>query len=137
MWKSATRVLNGILLLCSLLALTACGTIANGGSQKIPVMSTPVGASVVSDCGRGPKEHGETPVVVKVSRKADRCIITLKKDGFAEESIVLTRRISGWVWGNMFLPYTIPGVLIDLYDGGAYRRSPASVDMKLHEESTR
>ena len=135
MGKSATRVFLGVLSLCSILATTGCGTIANGGSQKIPVMSDPIGAKVLSDCGRGPREVGETPVVVKVSRKADRCIITVKKDGYGDESIVLTRHLSGWVWGNVFLPYVVPGVLIDLYDGGAYRRSPAAVDVRLREET--
>ena len=134
MYKFATRVFNGALSFCLILGATGCGTIANGGHQKVPVISNPAGASVISDCGRGPKEVGETPVVVKVSRKADRCIITVKKDGYEDESVVLKRKISGWVWGNLFLPYaTVPGVLSDLYDGGAYKRSPGSVDLNLKQ----
>jgi hypothetical protein len=72
---------------------------------------------------------------VKVSRKADRCIITVKKDGYDDESVILKRKLSGWVWGNLFLPHvTVPGVLIDLYDGGAYRRTPGAIDLKLRQQ---
>ncbi len=136
MSRSATRVFKGALFLCLVIGAAGCGTMANGGHQKVPVLSDPAGATVISDCGRGPQEVGTTPVVVKVSRKADRCIITLQKDGYGAESVVLTRHISGWLWGNLFLPYiTVPGVLVDLYDGGAYRRAPASVDVKLRQET--
>jgi hypothetical protein len=136
MSKSASRLFLVTIVSLSVLCAAACGSIANGSSQKVPVVSMPAGATVISDCGKGPKPAGETPVVVKVSRKADRCIITVKKDGYAEESVVLNRRLSGWVWGNIFLPYvTVPGFLIDLYDGGAYRRSPESVEVHLRQEA--
>ena len=124
----------GILVLGSVLVSTGCASVAHGGSQQVSVVSNPSGAAVLADCGRGAKEAGETPVVVKVSRKAERCVITVRKEGYAEESVVLKRKVSGWVWGNLFLPYvTVPGVLLDLYDGAAYRRTPGSVDVHLHE----
>lgn len=131
MFKVASR----LVFLCLVFGAIGCGSIANTSSQKVPVVTNPAGATVISDCGLGPQEVGETPVVVKVSRKADRCIITVKKDGFDEESIILKRKLSGWVWGNLFLPHvTVPGVLIDLYDGGAYRRTPEAIDLKLRQQ---
>lgn len=136
MSKPASHLIMIPIASLSILCTAACGSIANGSSQKIPVVSMPAGAAVIADCGKGPKPAGETPVVVKVSRKADRCLITVKKDGYAEESVVLKRRLSGWVWGNLFLPYvTVPGFLIDLYDGGAYRRTPELVEVRLREEA--
>ena len=124
-----------IVILGAVLAMTGCASVANGSYQQVPVISNPAGATVVSDCGRGTKVAGETPVVVKVSRKADRCVITVKKDGYRDESIVLQRRVSTWVWGNVFLPYvTVPGVLFDLYTGSAYRRTPTAVDVSMRQE---
>ena len=125
-----------VILLGAVLLSGGCASIAHGRFQQVPVTSSPAGADVTADCGRGAKEAGQTPVVVKVSRKADRCIITVQKDGYSEESVVLKRHVSGWVWGNIFMPYvTVPGVLVDLYNGAAYRRAPASVDVHLKQES--
>lgn len=130
------RVASRFALLCLVLFAVGCGSVANTSTQKVSVLTTPPGATVISDCGRGPTEVGETPVVVKVSRKADRCIITVKKDGYDQESVILERHLSGWVWGNLFLPHiSVPGVLIDLYDGGAYRRTPASIDLHLRQRT--
>lgn len=120
-----------VLLLISVFGLTGCASVAHGGYQQVSVVSSPAGAAVVADCGRGPKDAGETPAVVKVSRKAERCLITVSKEGYADETVVLKRHLSGWVWGNLFLPYVVPGVLIDLYGGGAYKRAPGSVDVTL------
>src|SRR5687767_15948642 len=90
------------ILLGSVLFLGGCASIANGRFQQVPVISSPAGADVTADCGRGAKAVGQTPVVVKVSRKADRCVITVDKAGYSEHSVVLKRHVSGWVWGNMF-----------------------------------
>ena len=123
-----------ISLLAFLFSLTACGTIAHGTAQRVPVITSPSGATVTADCGRGARFVGETPVVVKVSRKADRCIINVQKNGYEDRSVVLTRHLSGWVWGNvLFDSAAIPFALIDLFDGGAYYRAPASVKMRLFE----
>ena len=125
-----------IVLVGSLLSLGGCASIANGRYQQVPVISSPEGADVTADCGRGAKAAGQTPVVVKVSRKADRCVITVQKEGYGEQSVVLKRRVSGWVWGNLFMPYVgVSGTLIDLFGGAAYRRTPASVDVHLTQET--
>ncbi len=122
-------------LLLGTTALTGCATIANGPYQQVPIVSNPAGATVVSDCGRGPVTVGETPTVAKLSRKADRCVLTLRKDGYVGRSVVLTRHVSGWLWGNLFLPHVaIPGILVDLFDGSAYRKAPASVRLSLLQE---
>jgi hypothetical protein len=128
------RAILGVVLLACVLLMTGCASVAHGGYQQVSVVSDPSGAAVVSDCGRGTKDAGETPVVVKVSRKAERCVITVRKAGYEDESVVLQRHMSGWIWGNLFLPYvTVPGVLVDLYGGAAYRRTPGSIDVRLAE----
>lgn len=71
-------------------------------------------------------------MVVRVNRKADRCVIALKKDGYEESSAVVKRHLSGWFWCNLFLPYvTLPGALDDLYDGAAYKKAPTAVQVTL------
>ncbi|MEO8036067.1 MAG: hypothetical protein ABI837_16650 [Acidobacteriota bacterium] len=115
------------------LGATGCASIVHGRHQQVAVVSDPAGATVIADCGNGPRTAGETPVVVKVSRKADRCLITIRKEGFEDESVVLARHLSGWLWGNLLLPYAVPAALVDLFDGAAYRRAPAAIDLRLQE----
>jgi hypothetical protein len=119
------------LLVCALF-LNACATVAHGKYQEIPVLSKPAGAEVLTDCGKGVESAGQTPVVVRLSRKADRCVITLKKDGYEDSSAIVKRHLSGWFWCNVFLPYvTVPGALVDLYDGAAYKKAPAAVKVTM------
>jgi len=126
------KALLAIVLLCSLFLLNACATVAHGKYQEVPVLSNPAGAEVLTDCGKGAESKGLTPVVVKLDRKADRCVITLKKDGYDDSSAIVRRHLSGWFWCNIFLPYvTVPGALVDLYDGAAYKRTPGAVKVTL------
>jgi len=126
------KTLLAIVLLCSLFLLNACATVAHGKYQEVPVLSNPAGAEVLTDCGKGAESKGLTPVVVKLDRKADRCVITLKKDGYDDSSAIVKRHLSGWFWCNIFLPYvTVSGALVNLYDGAAYKRTPGAVKVTL------
>ena len=126
------KALLVISALGSLVLLNACATVAHGKYQGVSVISQPAGADVMTDCGKGAQSAGQTPVVVKLDRKADRCVITMKKDGYEDSSMIVTRRLSGWFWCNIFLPYvTVPGALVDLYDGAAYKRTPGAVNATL------
>ena len=129
------KALLALTILLSLFLLNACASIAHGKYQEVPVISQPAGADVVADCGKGAKSAGQTPVVVKLDRKADRCVITMKKDGYEESTTIVKRRLSGWFWCNVFLPYvTVPGALVDLYDGAAYKRTPGAITTTLMPE---
>jgi hypothetical protein len=130
--KTRIAQLAVLLVILSSLFLNACATVAHGKYQEIPVLSKPAGAEVLTDCGKGVESAGLTPVVVRVNRKADRCVITLKKDGYEESSAIVKRHLSGWFWCNLFLPYvTVPGALVDLYDGAAYKKAPSAVKVTL------
>ena len=129
------KTLFALTVLLSLFLFNACASIAHSKYQEVPVISQPAGADVVADCGKGATSAGQTPVVVKLDRKADRCVITMKKDGYEESSTIVKRRLSGWFWCNLFLPYvTVPGALVDLYDGAAYKRTPGAITTTLNPE---
>ena len=126
-----------MLLVLFLLAVMAssCATVAHGRFQQVPVSSRPSGAAIYADCGTGPERVGETPMVVKLRRKADRCIVTLKKDGYEDSSTIFTRHMSGWVWGNLLLDNGfLVGAIIDVADGAFYNRSPNKLTVWLHED---
>lgn len=66
------------------LSLAACGPKVY--TQAVPVSTNPLGASVYAD-GR---EVCKTPCSVTLPRNADH-ILTIVKDGYAQEDVVLTR----------------------------------------------
>lgn len=125
-------IARSVLGLSIVALLSGCATIAHGRFQQVPVKSNPSGAAVYADCGNGAKQVGETPMVVKLQRKADRCIITLRKDGYDDASAILGRSFSGWAWGNLLLDnVALVGVAVDLIDGAWYNRTPGVVRVEL------
>lgn len=131
------RMVKAFIVTGLLVALSSCATVAHGRFQQVPVASQPSGATIYADCGKGPKDVGVTPMVVKLPRKADRCIITLKKEGYEEASTILRRHLSGWLWGNLLLgDGVLLGAAIDLADGAMFNRTPSSIDKRLVTSET-
>ena len=127
-----TRNLVILLILGSAVLLSSCATVAHGRFQQVPVVSDPAGAAVQVDCGRGAHDAGVTPVVVKVRRKADFCTLTLTHDGYRSTTVTLSRRWSGWIWGNLLLGDAfLAGAVVDLADGAFYTRTPRKVNVTL------
>lgn len=93
---------------------TGCSTMAHGRYQNVPVTSAPAGAHVDVDCGDVPRDGGTTPATVKLRRGADRCLLTLTKDGFAPESVTMQKRVAGTTWLN-----AAPSLMVGLGVGAA------------------
>ena len=126
------RSVTVALLLGCLLALTGCATVAHGRFQQVPISSNPAGAAVEVDCGRGAVAAGETPVVVKMPRKAQYCLVTLTRDGYQPTTVTFARHWSGWVWGNLLLgDWFLAGAVADLADGAFYTRTPRRAEITL------
>jgi hypothetical protein len=104
--------------------LTGCATIVHGTTQTVPIISTPAGARVAIDS----VPAGITPFIANLSRSRSH-LVTLSRDSLPDVNILLTRRISGWIWGNMFL-YYLPA-LIDVADGAAFKFAVDSVHVTL------
>ena len=51
-------------------------------------------------------------------------------DGYAPFEMVLTRSISGWVWGNLVFGGR-SGLAVDAITGGLYKLSPEQVSAQL------
>src|SRR6266581_997484 len=81
-------------------ALTGCATAIHRDLQEVPVSSTPAGASVHIDCGRGSMNVGTTPMTL-VLRRRDSCAITLSKSGFRDAVVRFQRRPSAATFTNV------------------------------------
>lgn len=128
--------LSPIIVSLALPLLGACATVEHGRYQRFPVNSSPSGADVVVNCNGHVKDAGPTPVVVTLKRKANHCTLTLTKDGYEPMSIVTTRRVSGWVWGNLIYDQlAVPFALIDYFDGAAFEQETSNVQFMLTRQA--
>lgn len=101
--------------------VAACATIMHGTNQEVGLSSTPTNARVTVDN----KPLGNTPVVAKLSRK-DNHIVRFDLDGYQPFEATLTRRTSGWVWGNIVFGGLI-GLAVDAISGGLYKLTPEQI----------
>ena len=101
------RALLSILLLGNL----ACATVQHGPMQRIHVESDPPEAIVRTElCGPGSTKETKTPGVVWVSRRAERCTLTIVAPYYEAATVVLARAIAPEFYENLELvdPLDVP-----------------------------
>jgi hypothetical protein len=103
----------------------ACATIMHGTHQDVGISSTPSSASVMVDN----KPLGNTPVIAALKR-GDNHIIKIELTGYAPFEATLTKKVSGWVWGNIVFG-GLTGLAVDAITGGLYSLTPEQVAGQL------
>ena len=93
------------------LLLSCCATMVNGTTEQIPVKSDPPGAVVTIECGNAPLYGGLTPAVITLERKAQPCALTIAKEGYSDEKVVLIRTDSRATVANK-VPGAVAGTLL-------------------------
>lgn len=126
-WFLVVSALGGIGLG---LLLIGCATIMHGTTQDVGFSSTPSGAAVTVDN----TTRGKTPTVVKLSRK-DNHIVKIELPGYQPFEATITRRVSGWVWGNIVFGGVI-GLAVDAISGGLYKLTPEQIAASLSKGET-
>jgi hypothetical protein len=121
--RSTTTMLASAAL--GALALSACATIIQSPKQEVAIASTPTGATVSIDR----VEKGTTPLVTKLSRKETH-VLRIELAGYQPYEATLTRKLSGWVWGNIVFGGLV-GLAVDAVTGSMYRLSPGQVSAAL------
>jgi hypothetical protein len=105
----------------AILVLAACASIIHGSRQQVSISSTPSNARITVDG----QPQGTTPAVVNLKRK-DLHTVRLELEGYQPVDIALTRKVSGWVWGNIIFGGLI-GLAVDAGTGGMYKLTPEQV----------
>lgn len=116
-------------LIALLLLGTGCATIMHGTSQDVGISSTPTGAKVTV----GGVQQGTTPVIAKLSRK-DNNIVKIDLPGYQPFEATVTKKVSGWVWGNILFG-GIVGLAVDAISGGLYNLTPEQIAGQLARQS--
>jgi len=109
-------------------SLTGCASIMHGTSQEVGISSAPTGASVSING----VDYGKTPLVAKLKRK-DNHVIKIELAGYEPYETTLTRKVSGWVWGNIVFGGLI-GLVVDAMTGGIYKLTPEQVEAALTKQ---
>jgi hypothetical protein len=118
-----------ILVLAISLSLSSCATIIHGSRQDVGFSSNPTGASVTING----VSFGNTPTVVKLKR-SDTQAVKISLDGYLPYEVVLTRKVDGWIAGNIIFGGII-GLIVDAADGAMYKLSPEQLTAELRREN--
>lgn len=107
------------------LAVAACCSIIHGTHQDVGISSNPTSARVTIDG----QTAGTTPVVAHLTRK-DNHFVRIELPGYKPYETTLTRKVSGWVWGNIVFGGLI-GLAVDAINGAMYNLTPEQVSAAL------
>jgi uncharacterized protein YceK len=122
-----------ISLACSML-IAGCATIINGTHQEIQVASSPPGARVWIDNN----DTGITPLSIELKRKTDHRV-RIEMEGYQQAELNITRKWSGWIWGNLVLaPFILPlpiQFLVDYVSGGLYTLKMNQLYVNLQKDN--
>lgn len=127
--KNPATALVLLLLLSACFVLTGCATIVKGTTQVIPVSSDPTGARVTVDSSPA----GTTPTTVTLSRKQNHMVV-IEKEGFAPESVAVTKSMGGAVAGNIIAGGLI-GWGVDAMTGAQYNLAPNTINVRLSNKT--
>jgi hypothetical protein len=145
------------LILLGPMLLASCATITTGRFEDIHVSSSPSAADAALVCGGQPSGEGRTPATFKIRRNAGDCTLTVRKEGFADQSIALEQGVNPIYWSNMvFSPLAPAGAYVaafgdsgervlgvgllsagfvifatDFWTGAVHAHKPGSVDVVL------
>jgi uncharacterized protein YceK len=121
------RIAHSLSVLAFTLLTTGCASIMHGTKQDIGISSSPTNARVIVDN----QPLGATPMVAKLAR-GDNHIVRIEMDGYAPFEATLTKKVSGWVWGNIVFGGFI-GLAVDAISGGLYNLTPEQVAAQLSQ----
>jgi len=144
-----------LVVLCHCMSVAGCASIMHGRFQTIAISSTPSECALTIDG----IPFGTTPVAVDLRRKGPKedteranthlpgtmhrqpvqnpkrktHLVRLELQGYEPFELMLNRKVSGWVWGNIVFGGFI-GWAIDAATGGLYRIDPDNVTATLVEK---
>jgi len=119
------KIKIAILSVVLLSSTWGCATIINGTTQKVGISSSPSGATVTID----DMSFGKTPAFAELKRGEEH-VVKVSLSGYRTEELVITKSVSGWVWGNIVFGGLI-GLAIDAVSGGLYTLSPEQINAEL------
>jgi hypothetical protein len=116
------KTLSTSLLILIIFSFSSCATLIHGSRQELFLTCEPRVASVYVDG----QYIGKTPMHTFLSRGKDHQL-KIELAGYKPYETTLTRRLDGWVFGNILLV----GIAVDAVNGSMYRLSPKNIYPEL------
>jgi hypothetical protein len=117
-------------------ALFGCASIAEGTTQPIMVMTTPVSGATCTLTNTQGKWSVVTPGSVVVKKSASVMKAVCVKDGWQQGTGYLAARVPGLAQAGMMVPYV--GILSAAVDGstGAANEYPSMIEVSMKQTTT-
>ena len=79
-----------------------------------------------------------TPSIIEFKRKETHIVLRLEKEGYEPSEVILNRKYSGWLVGNLAIPMIgLLGGAIDFGTSAAYKLVPTEVYIDLQKQEMR
>lgn len=114
-----------IALVAAAMSLSACGALFNGGPEDVAVSTNPAGAEIWIDG----TNRGITPATLQLAKNKDHTI-TLRRAGYQEQTVTISRRLSSTYLILDILGGLVP-VIVDAATGSWYVLDTDTVDVTL------
>jgi hypothetical protein len=111
-------------LICTVF-FTGCSTVFNTSTQMVELNTMPYNAKIIIDGNK----FGTTPQKVNLER-GDTHLVRFELDGYEPYEIMLTQKVSNWVWLNVLNGF-VPGWAIDMFSGSMYNVLPDKINAEL------
>ena len=117
-----------LLVIVAVFASGCASIMHGGGDQTVGIATNPVGATIIVE-----GQRYTSPARVNLKRNQNYTG-TVEMGGYETASFTVTKKISGWVWGNIVFGGLI-GLVIDLAVGGAHNLTPENITVDLKKKS--
>jgi len=101
-----------------------------GTTQEVGISSSPSDAAITING----QNMGTTPMILDLKRK-NSYMVRFELTGYENYETNLTRKTSGWVWGNIVFGGLI-GLVVDASAGGMYKLTPEQISAEMRGQST-
>lgn len=100
-----------------------------GTTQEVGISSNPSNAAVTING----QNMGNTPMILDLKRK-NSYMVRFELPGYETFETNLTRKTSGWVWGNIVFGGII-GLVVDASAGGMYKLTPEQISAEMRNQT--
>ncbi|WP_163831405.1 hypothetical protein [Spartinivicinus ruber] len=115
------------IFLSSTLLTTGCASIVSDSTYPVNITSIPENAAFTITNELGETVHtGTTPETVELASgdgyfSSSAYTIAFAKEGYQQQSIMITSTLDGWYFGNLFLGGLIGMVIVDPLTGAMFK----------------
>jgi hypothetical protein len=128
-----------LFLLTAVSLCSSCASIVSHSRWPVAINSMPVGAKVVIKNRAGQEVFsGVTPAATTLKSGAgffqsESYTLTFSRDGFETKTSILSSKLNGWYFGNLFIGGLIGMLIVDPATGAMYRLDQKEVQVALNQ----